>query len=110
MIIHEILSESEWSENENIQASIITSFSDKFNITEEEPDGICLFLTLSRGCFESPEFHGEIRESIWDYILHNNQRSANHLPQEANEYVQKMLEDGEWGGEPEIVVFQSYIT
>ena len=52
-----------------------------------------------------PEFHGEIRESIWDYILHNNQRFADHLPQETNEYVQKMLEDGEWGGEPEIVAF-----
>ena len=28
-----------------------------------------------------------------------------YLPQEANEYVQKMLEDGEWRSEPEIVVF-----
>ena len=105
MIIHEILSESEWSENEDIKASIITSLTDKFNITEEEPDGNCLFRALSRGCFGSPEFHGEIRESIWDYILHNNQRFANHLHQEAKEYVQKMLEDGEWGGEPEIVAF-----
>ena len=97
MTIHEILSESEWSENEDIQAYIITSLTDKFNITEEEPDGNCLFRTLSRGCFRSPEFHGEIRESIWDYILHNNQRFANYLHQEANEYVQKMLEDDEWG-------------
>ena len=63
------------------------------------------FRALNRGCFGSPEFHGEIRESIWDYILHNNQRFANHLLQEANEYVQKMLEDGEWEGEPKIVAF-----
>ena len=94
MAIHEILSESEWSENEDIQASIITSLTDKFNITEEEPDGNCLFRTLSRGCFGSPKFHWEKRESIWDYILHNNQSFVNHLPQEANEYAQKMIEDG----------------
>ena len=84
MAIHEILSESEWSENEDIQASIITSLTDRFNITEEEPDGNWLFRALRRGFFGSPEFHGEIRESIWDYILHNNKRFANHLPQEAN--------------------------
>ena len=43
MAIHEILSELEWSENEDIQASNISSLTDKFNITEEEPDGNCLF-------------------------------------------------------------------
>ena len=64
MAIHEILSESEWSENEDIRASTITSFTDKFNITEDEPDGKCLFRILSSGCFGSPEFHWEIRESI----------------------------------------------
>ena len=66
------------------------------------------FRALSRECFGSPEFHREIRESIWDYILHNNQRFTNHLHQEANEYVQKMLEDWEWAGEHEIVTF-SYL-
>ena len=86
MTINEILSESEWSENEDIRASIITPLPDKFNITEEA-HGNCLFRALSRECFGSPEFHVEIRESIWDYILHNNQRFANHLPQEVNEYV-----------------------
>ena len=66
MAIHEILGESEWSENEDIQASIITSLTDKFNITEEKPDGNSLFRYLSRGCFGSPEFHGEIRKFKWD--------------------------------------------
>ena len=86
MAINEILSESEWSENGDILASIITSLIDKFNITEES-DGNCLFRALSRGFFGSPEFHGEIRKSIWDYILHNNKRFANSLAQEANECV-----------------------
>ena len=87
MAIHEILSESEWSENEDIPTSIITSLTDKLNITEEEHDGNCLLRALSRGCFGSPEFHGEIRESIWDYILHDNLRFANHQPQVANKFV-----------------------
>ena len=79
--------------------------ANKFKITEREPNGNCLYRALSRGCFRSPEFHRDIRESIWDYILHNNQRFENRLPQEKNEYVQKMLEDGEWGDEPEFVIF-----
>ena len=57
MVIHQILSESEWSENEDIQASIITSLTENFNITEEEPDGNCFYRALSSGCFGSPEFH-----------------------------------------------------
>ena len=105
MIIHEMLSESECSDDESIQASIITSLTDKFDIIEEESDGNCLFRALSRGCFGSPDYHFDIRESIWDYILHNRKRFADHLPQDIDEYIQKMLEDGEWGGEPEIVAF-----
>ena len=97
MAIHEIHSVSEWSVNENIQESIITFLTEKFNITEEENDEDYLFRALSRRCFGSPKFHWEIRESIWDYILHNNQWFANNLPQEANEYVHKCLkmESGE---------------
>ena len=102
MIIHEMLSELEFSDDESIQASIITSLTDKFDIIEEESDGNCLFRALSRGCFGSPDYHLDIRESIWDYILQNRK---DHLPQDIDEYIQKMLEDGEWGGEPEIVAF-----
>ena len=105
MIIHEMLSESECSDDESIQASIITSLTDKFDIIEVGSYGNCLFRALSRGCFGSHDYHFDIRESIWDYILHNRKRFADHLPQDIDEYIQKMLEDGEWGGEPEIVTF-----
>ena len=47
----------------------------------------------------------DIRESIWNYILNNKKRFAYHLPQDIDEYIQKMLEDGECGGEPKIVAF-----
>ena len=43
MIIYEMLSESECSDDESIQASIITSLTDKFDIIEEESDGNCFF-------------------------------------------------------------------
>ena len=105
MIIYEMFSESECSDNENIQASIITSLTDKFDIIKEEPDGNFLFRALNRRCFGSPDYRFDIRESIWDYILHNRKRFADHLPQDIDEYIHKMLEDGEWGGEPEIVAF-----
>ena len=105
MIIHEMLSESECSDDESIQASIVTSLTDKFDIIEEESDGNCLFRALSRRCFGSPDYHFDIRESIWDYIFHNRKSFVDNLPQDIDEYIQKMLEDGEWVGEPEIVAF-----
>ena len=64
MIIHGMLSKSECSDDESIQASIIISLTDKFDIIEEESDEDCLFRALSRGCFGSPDYHFDIRESI----------------------------------------------
>ena len=59
-----MLSESEFSDDESIQALIITSLTDKFDIIEEESNGNCLFRVLSRGCFGFPDYHFDIRESI----------------------------------------------
>ena len=63
------------------------------------------FRALSRRCFGSPDSYSEVREILIDYILHNCYRLENHLPEELDEYIQKMMQDGEWGGEPEIVAF-----
>ena len=41
--IIEILTEESGSEIEDIQSSIITALTDKFDIVEQEPDGNCLF-------------------------------------------------------------------
>ena len=46
-----------------------------------------------------------MRESVWNYILHNSGRFKVPLHDEFNNYIETMLEDGEWGGEPEIVEF-----
>ena len=91
-----MLSESECSDDECIQASIITSLTDKFDIIEEESDGNCLFRALSIGCFGSPDYHFNIRESIWNYILHNRKIFADHLPQDIDNIYRKCLKMENW--------------
>ena len=60
---------------------------------------------FKQGCFGSPDYYSEVREILIDYILHNSRRFENHLPEELDEYIKKIMEDGEWDGEPEIVAF-----
>ena len=103
--IDEVFTESSWSEVEDIQSEIITALSDKFDINKEESDGNCMFRALSRGWFGTPLYHNMIKESICDYIAYHSDRFKDHLPWDINEYIDRMLEDGEWGGEPEIVAF-----
>ena len=52
-----------------------------------------------------PDYHLEVRESIWYYIIDNNWVFANHLPQEINMYIQNMLEDEILIGEHETILF-----
>ena len=103
--IHKMHCESACSETEDVQASIITALTDMFDIIYEELDGNWLFRALSRGWFGSLDYYSEVREVLIDYIIHNSKRFESHLPEELDEYIPKMMEDGEWGGEPEIVVF-----
>ena len=56
MFINEIYSESECSETEDVQSSIITDLTNMFDINYEEPDRNRLFLALNRGCFEYPDY------------------------------------------------------
>ena len=105
MYIIEILTEESWSEIEDIQSSIITALTDKFDIVEKEPDGKCLFRSLSAGWFSSPTYFSEVRESELDCILHNLEWFKVHLPDEFDKYIETMIKDWEWEGEPEIVAF-----
>ena len=47
----------------------------------------------------------EVRENLCDYVLHNSIRFEHHLATVLSEYISKMLDDGKWDGEPEIVAF-----
>ena len=40
-----------------------------------------------------------------DYVLHDSTMFELHLIIILFEYISRMLEDSEWGGEPEIVAF-----
>ena len=91
--IHEIHSESECSEIEDVQASIITALTDMLDIIYDWPDGNWLFRALSRGWFGSPDYYSEVREVLIDYILHNSIGFENHLPEELDEYIKN---DGGW--------------
>ena len=93
--IDEVFTESSWSEIEDIQSEIITALSDKFDIIKEESDGNCMFRALSRGWFGTPLYHNKIREFVCDYITYHSDRFKDHLPWDINEYIDRMLEDGE---------------
>ena len=64
-----------------------------FDIIYEEPDWNWHFRALSRGWFGSPDYYFEVREVLIDYILHNSRRFENHLLEELDEYIKKMIED-----------------
>ena len=62
--IIEILTEDSGSEIEDIQSSIITALTDKFDIVEQEPDGNCLFRSQSTSWFGSQTYFSEVRKSV----------------------------------------------
>ena len=72
---------------------------------QEEPDGNCIFRALSRGWFGSPEYNLGVIESLCDYVFQYSIRFEHHLLTVLFEYISKMLEDGEWGRELEIIAF-----
>ena len=65
-----------------------------------------LLQLATNGCYIHPwVYHNKIRESICDYITYHSDRFKDRLPWDINEYIDRMIEDGEWGGEPEIFAF-----
>ena len=58
---------------------------------------------LAKDALDLQTFIPKLKILIY-YILHNR-RFENHLPEELDEYIKKMMEDGEWDREPEIVAF-----
>ena len=66
-----MFTEGSGSEIENFQSTVITAFTDKLDVVDQDPNGNCLFKTLSAGWFGSPIYFTEVRESIWDlfYVI-----------------------------------------
>ena len=77
-----------------------------------ESDGNCLFRSLSDQLFNDyGSKHVDVRNEICDFLEKNEKKFASFLlldeDQEDvccfNEYVSRMRNDGEWGGDVEIV-------
>ena len=56
--------ESEFSETEDVQVSIIKALTYMLDIIYKEQDGNWLFKALSRRCFISPDYFYEVREIL----------------------------------------------
>ena len=78
---------------------------DLFDIYNEDGDGNCLFRAISRLTYGTPDHHKEIRETVCDYIATRYDRFSNFILWDINDYIDKMLDEGTWGGEPEVVAF-----
>ena len=50
------------------------SIADLFNLNEKEGDNNCMFLTLFRTSFESPDYHAEARYQVVGFTTANSQR------------------------------------
>lgn len=77
-----------------------------------ESDGNCLFRSLSDQLFSDyGSRHADVRNEICEFLEQNEKQFASFLildeDQEDvcgfNEYVSRMRNDGEWGGDVEIV-------
>lgn len=76
------------------------------------PDGNCLFRSISDQLYKDfGRRHDEIRNNICQFITKNKADfkgflvydDSDNADEDFNEYLEKMSEDGEWGGNPELV-------
>ena len=69
-------------------------------------DGNCLFRALTRGALDDNERYDELRDAIWDFILARRNTFPSFVENEdAEADIQSMRQDGEYGGEIEIIAF-----
>ena len=65
-----------------------------------------MFRALARGAFDDNECYDELRDAIWDFILARMNTFSYFVENEDVEaYIQSMRQDGEYGGEIEIIAF-----
>ena len=69
-------------------------------------DGNCFFRALARGTLNDNQRYDELRDAIWDFILAWRNTFSSFVENEDVEaYIQSMRQDGEYGGEIEIIAF-----
>ena len=102
-----VISESECSSDVSFQNEFSTSILDLFNLNRIQGDGNCLFRALCKSTFGNESMHLEVRQYVWDYMIEHRERFSEFIENDISidEYLSKMLLDGEWGGHAELVAF-----
>ena len=102
-----VISESECSSDVSFQNEFSTSILDLFNLNKIQGDGNCLFRALCKSTFGNESMHLEVRQYVWDYMIEHRERFSEFIENDISidEYLSKMLLDGEWGGHAELVAF-----
>ena len=78
---------------------------DIFYIYNENEDGNWLFRAASILTYGAPDHHTEIRETVCDYIATRYGRFYYFILGDLNDYIDQILDEGTWRGEPEVVAF-----
>eukprot|EP00466_Bigelowiella_natans_P002038 jgi/Bigna1/90373/estExt_fgenesh1_pg.C_680074 len=74
-----------------------------FHVQDEDGDGNCLFRTISRLIYGTPEHHAMVRAKILEYIQTEAVFFGQYIfDEDFNQYLERMKQPGEWGGEVEI--------
>jgi hypothetical protein len=73
-------------------------------VNEMEPDGNCLFRSLSDQISGDAIGHRDLRQRIMDYVETNRDDFEPFMEDDESfdDYVERMREDGEWGGNQEL--------
>ena len=102
-----IISESACSSDISFHQDFSTSLLDLYNLKRVRGDGNWLFSALCLAVFGDDSVHLFVRQYVWDYLIQHKKRFAQYMDEEItiDQYITKMMMEGEWGGHSEIVAF-----
>ena len=101
-----IISESAYSSDLSYHQSFSTSLLDLFKFGMIQGDGSCIFRALCKLAFRDDSLHLVVKQIVCDYMIHNRNRFEQYMENTTiDQYICKMLLNGEWGGYAEIVAF-----
>ena len=64
-------------------------------------------MALCLAAFKDDLVHLFVRQYVWDYLIQHKKRFAQYMDEEMtiDQYIAKMMMEGEWGDHLEIVAF-----
>ena len=102
-----IISESACSSDLSFHQDFSTSLIDLYNLKRVRGDGNWLFSVLCLAAFGDDSVHLFVRVYVWDYLIQHKKRFTQYMDEEMtiDQYIAKMMMEGEWVGHSEIVAF-----